>query len=109
AACRAGGAAGGADLRAGRAPGRGDVPVPGPAGRGRRAPRLGQLGDELLRAVAVVEVPAVLRHRPGACPGGPRAARPAGHPGPVAGPPAGVSAPTPAPTRNSEPARSRLS
>src|SRR5690348_12207023 len=46
-------------------------------------PGLGRLGDELLRAVAVVEVPAVLRHRPGARPGGPRAAGPAGHPGSV--------------------------
>ena len=42
-----------------------------------------QLGDGFLRAVAVVEVPAVVRHGAGACPGGAGAAGPAGDPGPV--------------------------
>src|SRR6201999_3619967 len=74
------GAAGGADLRAGRAPGRGGLAVPGPAGRLRPPPGVGELGDDQLRGLAVVEVPAVLRYRPGARPGGPGAAGPAGDP-----------------------------
>ena len=41
------------------------------------------VGDGVLRAVAVVEVPDVVRHGAGACPGGAGAAGPAGDPGPV--------------------------
>src|ERR1700732_4521854 len=79
----AAGAARGADLRAGRAPGRGDLPVPGPARGLRRAPGLGRLGDDELRGVAVVEVPDVFGDRPGARPGGTGTTGAAGDPGGV--------------------------
>src|SRR5580704_18536568 len=60
----AAGAPGSADLRAGRAPDRGDLPVPAPGRRLRRPPRLGIMGPALLLSLAGVEMPARPRHRP---------------------------------------------
>src|SRR5580700_7679662 len=53
-----------ADLRAGRAPDRGDLPIPDPGRRLRRPPRLGIMGPALLLSLAGVEVPAGAGHRP---------------------------------------------
>ena len=79
----AAGAAGGADLRAGRAPDRGDVPVPAAGRRLRRAAGLGVVGPAVVLGVAGVEVPAGAGHRPRAGPRRPRPAGPAGDPGRV--------------------------